>query len=258
MMPLSECAQVSVFFFQWHAHCVIYVLLSDRQPLLLGRSGRGAATSLFSPDLMMSGLSAPSLKLAARHPSCWSGSRRDPSEREPQLGLDRATVSAVSVCVRPEDDHSITYSPLFIVSMQLFRQYSSESTRVRTVVVSFCHVVLSCFTIVLFFVMLTWSHSKRSIPSHTHWGCFLPAQSIQHINSIPYLKLIFGSLCCCWEVCPEYCLFHHTKPFISLSQHVLGYWDFCHLCSDRFICVSLDGLLAKKKPYAGIKKCKTF
>ena len=84
---------------QWHADWVIYGPLSARQRLLLGKSRQGATTSLFSPDPMMSGLSAPSLKLGARHPSCWSGSRRDPIGCEPQLDLDRAAVCAISICM---------------------------------------------------------------------------------------------------------------------------------------------------------------
>lgn len=100
--------------FQWHADWVIYGLISARQLFLLGKSRQGAITSLFSPDPMMSGLSAPSLKLGARHPSCWSGSHRDPIGCEPQLDLDWAAVSAVLICIRPEDGNSITYT-LFIL-----------------------------------------------------------------------------------------------------------------------------------------------
>lgn len=111
--------------FQWHADWVIYGPLSARQRLLLGKSRRGATTSLFSPDPMMSGLSAPSLKLGARHPSCWSGSHRNPIGCETQLDLDWATVSAVLICIRPEDGNSITYTLLlsrtFIVSAALHK-----------------------------------------------------------------------------------------------------------------------------------------
>lgn len=105
--------------FQWHADWVIYGLISARQLLLLGKSRQGAITSLFSPDPMMSGLSAPSLKLGARHPSCWSGSHRDPIGCEPQLDLDWAAVSAVSICISPEDGNGITYSLLFILLLSL-------------------------------------------------------------------------------------------------------------------------------------------
>lgn len=78
-----------------------------------------------------------------------------------------------------------------------------------------------------------------------------PAQSIQRINSMPYLKLIFffqpfGLLLTSLR-CPERCLFHHAKPFISLSQHVHGYWDFCHLCSECRAPVSLGGASADHK-----------
>lgn len=99
-----ECSGECVLF-HWHADWVIYGLLSARQRLLLEKSRRGAATSLFSPDPMMSGLSAPSLKLSARHPSCWSGSHRDPFGCEPQLDLNRTAVSAV--LIRPEDGGNI-------------------------------------------------------------------------------------------------------------------------------------------------------
>lgn len=49
------CAQVSVFFFQGRGVWVIYGLLSASQRLLLGKSRRGAITSLFRPDPMVSG-----------------------------------------------------------------------------------------------------------------------------------------------------------------------------------------------------------
>lgn len=44
--------------------------------------------------------------------------------------------------------------------------------------------------------------------------------------------------------CPESCLSHHVKPFITLSQHVLGYWDFRHLSFKCCKPVSLNGLFA--------------
>lgn len=100
--------------FRWHTDWVIYVLLSARQRLLLRKSRRGATTSLFRPDPMMSGLSAPSLKLGARHPSCWSESHRDPIGCEPQLDLDWAVVSTDLMCIRPEDGDSITYTLLHV------------------------------------------------------------------------------------------------------------------------------------------------
>lgn len=106
--PVQWVCSGECVLFQWHADWVIYGLLSARQRLLLGKSRRGATTSLFSPDPMMSGLSEPSLKLSGRHPSCWSGSRRDPIGCEPQLDLDRTAVSAVLICIRPEDSNSIT------------------------------------------------------------------------------------------------------------------------------------------------------
>ena len=97
--PVEWACSGECVLFQWHADWVIYGPLSARQRLLLGKSRQGATTSLFSPDPMMSGLSAPSLKLGARHPSCWSGSHRDPTGSEPQLDLDRASVCAISICM---------------------------------------------------------------------------------------------------------------------------------------------------------------
>lgn len=68
---------------------------------------------------------------------------------------------------------------------------------------------------------------------------------------MPYLKLIFfffsfGLLLSSLQ-CPESCLFHHVKPFITLSQHVLGYWNFCHLCSKCCIPVILSEVFANLK-----------
>lgn len=113
--PVEWVCSGECVLFQWHTDWVIYGLLSPRQRLLLGKSRRGATTSLFSPDPMMSGLSAPSLKLGARHPSCWSGSHRDPIGCEPQLDLDRAAVSAVLICIRPEDGNSISNTLLTLL-----------------------------------------------------------------------------------------------------------------------------------------------
>lgn len=48
----------------------------------------------------------------------------------------------------------------------------------------------------------------------------------------------------CSLQCPEPCLFHHIKPFITLPRHVLDYWHFCHLCSKCCIPVSLSGVFA--------------
>lgn len=106
--PVEWVCSGECVLFQWHADRVIYGLLSARQCLLLGKSRQGATTSLFSPDPVMSGLSAPSLKLGAHHPSCWSGSHRDPIGCEPQLDLDSAAASAVWICIRLEESNRIT------------------------------------------------------------------------------------------------------------------------------------------------------
>lgn len=115
-LPCEWACPGECVLFQWHTDWVIYGLLSARQRLLLGKSRRGATTSLFSPDPMMSGLSAPSLKLGARHPSCWSGSHRDPVGCEPQLDADDAAVFIWGLGNR------ITYTQSllpFIVLMQI-------------------------------------------------------------------------------------------------------------------------------------------
>ena len=102
--PVQWVSSGEYGLFQGHASWVIYGLLSARQRLLLGKSRRGATTSIFSPGPMVSGLSAPGLKLCARHPSCWSGSHRDSVGHEPQLDVHRAAVSAAWICSGPEDD----------------------------------------------------------------------------------------------------------------------------------------------------------
>lgn len=80
------------------------------------------------------------------------------------------------------------------------------------------------------------------------WSC-PSAQSIQHINSMPYLKWIFFPFQLLLRNLqrPDTCLFHHVKSFITLSQHILAYWGFCHLCSKCWIPVSLNGLLPNLK-----------
>lgn len=117
--------------FQWHTDWVIYVLLSARQRLLLGKSKRRATASLFSPDQMMSGLSAPSFKLGARHPSCWSKSHRDPIGCEPQLDADWAVVATGLMRIRTADRNGSTYPllpVLFIVLVQHFRTQFKRQT----------------------------------------------------------------------------------------------------------------------------------
>lgn len=110
VMLLSERAQVSVFFSSDTQTGLFMGCCQPRQRLPLGKSRRGATTSLLGPDPMMSGLSVPSLKLSARHPSCWSGSHRDLIGCEPQLDLDWPSVSAILICIRPEDGSRFTYS----------------------------------------------------------------------------------------------------------------------------------------------------
>lgn len=109
---------------------------------------------------------------------------------------------------------------------------------------------LVCNDYDLLWQWLCASNSTLQPIAETGLCCCPPAQSIQNINSMPYLELIFFlPLWCCQEVCqcPESCLFHHVKPFITLSQHVLGHWDFCHLYSKCSIPVCLDGLFANSK-----------
>lgn len=131
--------------FQWHADWVIYGLLSARQRLLLGKSRRGATTSLFSPDPMMSGLSAPSLKLAACHPSCWGASQRNPIGCEPQLDLDWAAVSATLICIKPEEGNIASLTLCFLPFYCLHSCHSiSTITSVR---IGFFAIMLFSFTL---------------------------------------------------------------------------------------------------------------
>lgn len=123
--------------FQWHTDWVIYVLLSARQRLLLGKSRRRATASLFSPDPMMSGLSAPSLKLGARHPSCWSKSHRDPIGCEPQLDLDWPVVSTDLMCIRTEDGNSSTYPLLLMLLLSWCRILEHRRVRISFVAAVF-------------------------------------------------------------------------------------------------------------------------
>lgn len=190
--PVEWVCSGECVLFQWHADWVIYGPLSARLCLLLGKSRRGATTSLFSPDPMMSGLSAPSLKLCARHPSCWSGSHRNPIGCEPQLDLDWAAVSAVLICIRPEDSIAL------LLSQRHFIRWTSEceyfTARISLLLWSILDMLFN-------HVLLRWTYAVDIslcwcfyIAAHP-WGRLCPSvQSIQHINSMPYLKLIFSSL----------------------------------------------------------------
>lgn len=111
---LTECAQVSVFFPVTCRLGYLWAAVSQAAPTIRDEQVRGHL-SLFSPEPMMSGPSVPSLKLAACHPSCWSGSLRDPIGREHQLDLDQAAVSVVLICIRPEEGYNITYTLLLML-----------------------------------------------------------------------------------------------------------------------------------------------